>query len=127
MEDKRELLIKHIIDAAFEVRKKLVQGYLEIVYERALIIELMERGFKVESQKPIQINYRGHIVGDFKIDLLVEDEIVVEIKAVSQLVNVHEIQLVNYLTIMNRDVGLLINFGGDKFEVKRKHRLYNAK
>lgn len=127
MEDKRELLIKKIIDAAFEVRKKLVQGYLEIVYERALIIELMERGFRVESQKPIQINYKGHIIGDFKIDLLVEDEIVVEIKAVSQLVNVYEIQLVNYLTIMNRDIGLLINFGGDKFEVKCKHRLYNAK
>lgn len=119
-----EDLTDKIIAAAYEVRKRLTPGYLESIYEKALIIELTEQGLNVESQVPIQVDYKGINIGDFKIDLLVEDKIIVEIKAINHLQIAHELQLVNYLTIAHKDVGLLINFGADKLEIKRKHRIY---
>ena len=122
-----EDIVKKILDSIYCVRGNLVQGYLESLYEKALIIELQERGLKVESQVPVQVNYKGTIIGDFKIDLLVEDCVIIEIKAVQKLQVARELQLVNYLTIAKKDIGILVNFGGDKIEVKRKYRLYTPK
>ena len=122
-----EDIVKKILDSIYCVRGNLVQGYLESLYEKALIIELQERGLKVESQVPIQVNYKGTIIGDFKIDLLVENCVIIEIKAVQKLQVPHELQLVNYLTIAKKDIGILVNFGGDKIEIKRKFRLYTPK
>lgn len=122
-----EDIVKKILDSIYCVRGNLVQGYLESLYEKALIIELQERGLKVELQVPIQVNYKGTIIGDFKIDLLVEDCVIIEVKAVQKLQVAHELQLVNYLTITKKDVGILVNFGGDKIEIKRKYRLYTPK
>ena len=121
-----EDLIKEIVDATYEVRKRLSQGYLESTYENALIVELQMRGLFVENQVSMEVDYKGVVVGVFKADLLVEKRVIVEIKAVAQLNKIHELQLVNYLTTTHIDHGILVNFGGDKFEVKRKYREYKS-
>ena len=81
-------LVTEIVDAAFQVKKRLVPGFLESIYEKALIIELTERGLDVQSQVPIEVDYKGHVIGEFKLDLLVEDKVIVEVKAVNQLLTV---------------------------------------
>jgi GxxExxY protein len=121
-----EKLIEKIIGAAYEVRKRLAQGYLESTYENALIVELQMRGLFVENQVSMEVDYKGVVVGVFKADLLVEKRVIIEIKAVSQLNKIHELQLVNYLTTTHINHGILVNFGGDKFEVKRKYREYKS-
>lgn len=121
-----EKLIEEIIGATYEVRKRLAQGYLESTYENALIVELQMRGLFVENQVSMEVDYKGVVVGVFKADLLVEKRVIIEIKAVSQLNKIHELQLVNYLTTTHIDHGILVNFGGDKFEVKRKYREYKS-
>ncbi|MBO5345593.1 MAG: GxxExxY protein [Paludibacteraceae bacterium] len=121
-----EKLIEEIIGAAYEVRKRLAQGYLESTYENALIVELQMRGLFVENQVSMEVDYKGVVVGVFKADLLVEKRVIVEIKAVAQLNKVHELQLVNYLTTTHINHGILVNFGGDRFEVKRKYREYKS-
>lgn len=121
-----EDLIKEIVDATYEVRKRLSQGYLESTYENALIVELQMRGLFVENQVSMEVDYKGVVVGVFKADLLVEKRVIVEIKAVAQLNKVHELQLVNYLTTTHINHGILVNFGGDRFEVKRKYREYKS-
>ena len=121
-----EDLIKEIVDATYEVRKRLAQGYLESTYENALIVELQMRGLFVENQVSMEVDYKGVVVGVFKADLLVEKRVIVEIKAVAQLNKVHELQLVNYLTTTHINHGILVNFGGDRFEVKRKYREYKS-
>ena len=121
-----EDLIKEIVDATYEVRKRLSQGYLESTYENALIVELQMRGLFVENQVSMGVDYKGVVVGVFKADLLVEKRVIVEIKAVAQLNKIHELQLVNYLTTTHINHGILVNFGGDRFEVKRKYREYKS-
>ena len=123
-----EALIKTIIDAAYRVRHNFMPGYLESIYENALIVELEDLGLKVQSQKPLSVIHKNRIIGEFKIDLLIEDSVIVEIKSVNQISSAHEMQLVNYLTITGINNGLLINFGNlEKLEVKRKYRLYKPK
>ena len=123
-----EALIKTIIDAAYRVRHHFMLGYLESIYENALIVELEDLGLKVQSQKPLSVIHKNRVIGEFKIDLLVEDSVIVEIKSVNQISSAHEMQLVNYLTITGINNGLLINFGNlEKLEVKRKFRLYRPK
>ena len=123
-----ETLIKTIIDAAYRVRSSFMPGYLESIYENALIVELEDLGLKVQSQKPLSVIHKNRVIGEFKIDLLVEDSVIVEIKSVNQISFAHEMQLVNYLTITGINNGLLINFGNlEKLEVKRKFRLYRPK
>ena len=97
-------------------------GFLESVYEKCLLIELRKEGLQAESQKPITVTYGGEVVGEFKADMLVEDAVILELKSVSQIGKVHEIQLVNYLVATSKPVGLIINFGEKKVEVKRKVR-----
>ena len=91
-----------------------------------MIVELQMRGLFVENQVSMEVDYKGVVVGVFKADLLVEKRVIIEIKAVSQLNEIHELQLVNYLTTTHIDHGILVNFGGDKFEVKRKYREYKS-
>ena len=115
-------LTGQIIGLAMKVHRTLGPGFLESVYQKALLYELVKAAFKVESDKPIQARYEGVIVGDFKADLIVNEELIVELKAVSGIVVEHEVQLVNYLVATGKDIGLLINFGGRSLEFKKKFR-----
>ena len=121
-----ERLIKLIINTAYEVRSHLVAGYLESVYKKALLLELEDAGLKVEDEVELRVLYKGHVIGDFRVDIIVEECVIIELKAVAHLLPAHEIQLVNYLTIAEIDNGLLINFGAaERLEIKRKYRVYN--
>jgi len=115
----RELTEK-IIGCAYIVYNKLGFGFLESVYEKCLLIELAKVGLIAESQKPIVVNYEGEIVGEFVADVLVEDTVIIELKSVRSIHQAHEVQLVNYLVATGKPVGLLINFGEKKVEIKRK-------
>ena len=117
-----EDITRKIIGCAYRVYNAMGFGFLESVYEKCLIIELRLMGLKVESQKPIPVTYQGHSVGDFTADLVVEEQVIVELKSVQRLIKAHEVQLVNYLVATGLPVGLLINFGETKAEVKRKVR-----
>jgi GxxExxY protein len=110
---------RRIIGAAQRVHRTLGAGFLEKVYENALVIELEEAGLQVVQGAPIEVRYRDRLVGVFRADLLVDDLVILEIKAVDHLILAHEVQLVNYLRATPVEVGLLINFGV-KLEIKRR-------
>jgi len=114
---------REIIAAAYTVHNRLGGGFLEKVYENALAIELAQRGFSVRQQVPVPVVYEGQVVGDYFVDLLVDDRVLCELKAVDALSRRHEAQLVNYLVATGLDTGLLINFS-DSVSVKRKFRNY---
>jgi len=116
-------LCGEIIGAAMKVQSTLGTGFLESVYQNALIWELRKGGLRSEAQKPISVTYDGQIVGAFAADLLVNDSVIVEVKAIQTLAKPHEIQLVNYLTATGLNEGLLLNFGADRLEFKKKFRL----
>jgi len=113
-------LTDQIINCAFEVHKVLGIGFLEKVYEKAMFEELISRSLKVESQHVIKVHYKGIVIGDYVADIVVEDVIIVEFKALDKLHDIHELQLKNYLKATGIEVGLLINFG-KSVEVKRKY------
>jgi len=115
-------LTEKIIGCAFCVYNKMGFGFLESVYEKCMLIELREKGLDVESQKPITVYYGNEIVGEFVADIIVNDTIILELKSVRRIVNAHEVQLVNYLVATGKPVGLLLNFGESRVEVKRKIR-----
>ena len=117
-----EELTHKIIGAAYKVFNQLGFGFLESVYKKAMLIELTKNNLNVESEKPLKVYYDNQIVGDFYIDLFVEDLLVVELKSVQNLLKEHEVQLVNYLNALKKDIGLLINFGPSGVDVKRKYR-----
>ena len=119
---KHEDLTRKIIACSYQVHNKLGFGFLESVYRRAMMIELARMGLKAEEEKPLKVHYDEHIVGDFSADILVEDEVIVELKSVQQFAIGHELQLVNYLNGIKLDVGLLINFGPRSVDIKRKFR-----
>ena len=119
---KYEDVTHKIIGAAYKVFNKLNFGFLESVYKNAMIIELSKNDLKVESEKPLKVFYDGHVIGEFFVDLYVEDSVVVELKSVQNIIKEHEVQLVNYLCGLKKDIGLLINFGPSGVEVKRKFR-----
>ena len=112
-------LTSKILDSAYRVHKTLGHGFLESVYQNAMMIELGKRGLRAVKEAPITVRYDGQIVGDFVADLIVEDKIILELKAVKEFHPSHEAQLVNYLKATGIEVGLLINFG-EKLQVKRK-------
>lgn len=120
-------LTEKIIGCAMRVHSALGPGFLESVYQRALAHELRKAGLKVECEKPIAVHYDGVVVGDFSADLLVEDRVMLELKANQTLALVNEVQLVNYLTATGVEVGLLLNFGAERLEFKRKTRTYRPK
>jgi GxxExxY protein len=108
-----------IISAFYKVYNSLGYGFLEKVYENALIIELKDRGMMAVPQAQIQVFYKGNTVGEYYADIVVEDKIIVEIKAGRDLAPEHEAQLLNYLKATDMEVGLLLNFGPEP-QVKRK-------
>lgn len=112
-------LTDKIIEAAFMVSNKLGCGFLEKVYENSLIIELAKRNIKVEQQKPINVYYDNTIVGEYFADLLVDDVVVVELKTVNSIENIHKAQLINYLKATNKKAGLILNFAKPRVEIKR--------
>ena len=116
---KYEELTSKIIECAFKVHKTLGFGFLENVYQNALLFELSEAGLNAEKEKRIQVLYSGQIVGDYLADILVENKVILELKSTKDLHLAHEAQLVNYLRATGMEVGLLINFG-DRVEIKRK-------
>ena len=97
-------------------------GFLESVYKKAMIIELHNQNLAVLEEEPLKVYYEGTVVGEFFVDLFVENEIIVELKSVENLSKAHEVQLVNYLNGLEKEIGLLINFGPTGIEVKRKYR-----
>ena len=113
-------LTEKIIAAAYDVYNKMGFGFLESVYEKCLLIELRKRNLKTESQKPIIVEYENEVVGEFRADIIVEDIVIIELKSVRQITQAHEVQLVNYLVATGKPVGLILNFGEQKVEVKRK-------
>jgi GxxExxY protein len=115
-------LTEKVIGAAFKVHNQLGFGFLESVYEKALSIELTKIGIKHQLQAPVKVYYDDQVVGDFVCDVRVEDNLIVELKSIQSLSVAHEVQLVNYLNATKIDVGLLVNFGPKKVEVKRKYR-----
>jgi GxxExxY protein len=112
-----------IIGSSFKVHRTLGAGFLEKVYENALMLELAERGLRLRQQVPLSVSYAGRTVGEYFADLLVEDTVICELKACERLSAGHEVQLVNYLAATGFETGLLINFGA-RVSVKRKFRLY---
>ena len=122
-----EELTHKIIGAAYKVFNELGFGFLESIYKKAMIIELAKNNLKVEAEKPLKVYYDNQIVGDFYIDLYIEDKVVVELKSVETLLKQHEVQLVNYLQGLQKDIGLLINFGPSGVDVKRKFRTPNKR
>ena len=108
-----------IIGCAFTVLNTLGAGFLEKVYENALALELRAAGLTVAQQKPVQVTYRGTIIGDYVVDLMVEDSVLVELKTAKALDEAHRLQCLNYLKATGRHLCLLLNFGQPKLEVRR--------
>jgi GxxExxY protein len=115
---KHRELTQKIIGVFYEVYNELGHGFLESVYENAMTLALREAGFDARQQAPIIVRFREQVVGDFRADLLVENAVIVEIKAAKALECAHEAQLLNYLRATEIEVGMLMNFG-PKPEFKR--------
>jgi GxxExxY protein len=103
----------------FEVNRVLGPGFLEKVYQNALMVELKSRGLKAESQVPITVHYKDNLVGEYIADILVEGKVILELKTVERLDKIHEAQLLNYLRASGIPIGLLVNFRHPKAEIKR--------
>lgn len=110
LDDATEDLAYRVIGATLEVHKELGPGLLEILYENALCLELSRRGIRYERQKEYEVNYKGMLIGTHILDIVVEDTIVLELKAVETFSNVHQAQLLSYLKIADKRLGFLINF-----------------
>ena len=108
-----------IIKAFYNVYNELGYGFLEKVYENALMIELKSLGLECEKQKPISVSFKGYNVGEYFADIIVENKVIIELKAAEGLVEEHEAQLLNYLRATEIEVGLLLNFG-KKPQLKRQ-------
>ena len=122
-ESKQYDLCGQVIGTAMKVHSVPGPGFLESVYQNALIWELQKFGLKVDAQRPITVRYDGQVVGVFTADLLVNDSLIVELKANQLLSKAHEVQLVSYLVATGIDEGLLLNFGAERLEYKKKIRL----
>jgi GxxExxY protein len=118
---KEQELTHSIIGAAMEVHNVLGNGFQEIIYQRALAIEMQMRGISFEREKEMPLQYKGYDVGTRRVDFFVEGTIMVEIKAIIKLEDVHLAQAMNYLEAYNMEIGLLINFGAKSLQFKRVH------
>ena len=112
-------ITEKIIGAAYTVSNTLGCGFLEKVYENAVFLEVSKSNLSVLKQQPLHVFYDEQIVGEYFADLIVEGEIIVEIKAIKELNEIHQAQLMNYLVACNKRCGLLINFGKPRVEIKR--------
>ncbi len=122
---KHKELTEKIIGCAYRVYNKMGYGFLESVYENCMMIELRKAGLQAQTQTPVQVFYDQEIVGDFIADIFVENTVIVELKSVRNIVKAHEVQLVNYLVATDKDIGLILNFGENNLDVKRKVRRLN--
>ena len=109
-----------IIKAFYKVYNELGYGFLEKVYENSMIIELKKLNLDVKQQYPIDVYYKNKIVGEYFADIIVNNKVIIELKAVSKISPIHEVQLVNYLKATGIPVGLLLNFGNEKPQVTRR-------
>jgi GxxExxY protein len=116
-----EELTENILAASFEVINELGAGFLESVYEKALLIALKDKGITAFSQVSAPVHFRGQTVGDFFADIIVEDSILLELKAVKNLAPEHLAQVINYLKGTGLQTALLINFGNKRLEYRRLH------
>jgi len=116
-------LCGQVIGATMSVHSALGPGFLQSVYQNALMWEVQKLGLKVDAQRPITVHYDGQVVGVFTADLPVNDSLIVELKANQLLAKAHEVQLVNYLVATGIDEGLLLNFGAERLEYKEKFRI----
>jgi GxxExxY protein len=112
-------ITEKIIGCAYAVSNELGVGFLEKVYENALLIEMEKKGLYVEQQKHVSVTYGGQIVGDYIADLIVEGSVIIELKAVKSIERIHQAQLLNYLKATGIHAGLLLNFGTARLSVKR--------
>ena len=112
-------ITEKIIGSAYAVSNTLGSGFLEKVYENALYIEVRKSGLNVIKQHALQVFYDDEVVGDYFADLFVENEVVVELKTVTIITEIHQAQLMNYLIACNKRCGLIINFGKPRVEIKR--------
>ena len=115
-------LTEKIIGCAMRVHSTLGPGFLESVYQNALSHELQKGGIKIECERRLDVHYDGVVVGQYVADIVVENQVILELKAVQSLTSAHEVQLVNYLTATGIGVGLLLNFGQERLKFKRKLR-----
>jgi GxxExxY protein len=118
-------ITKVVIGCAFEVINELGAGFLESVYEKAMMVALQQRGLQAIAQHPIKVVFRNICVGEFIADLFVEEKVIVELKAVKVLAPEHEAQTINYLNATGIEVALLINFGNPRLQYKRLTRSKN--
>lgn len=117
-------LAGQVIGCAMAVHRELGHGFNEKVYKTALTIELNEQGFTTAVEKQINVSYKGHHVGEYFADILVNSSLILELKAVQTLSTAHEAQLVNYLTATNIEEGLLLNFGTTSLQFKKKFKTF---
>ena len=123
-----EKIFKQLLDAAFAVHSEMGPGLLENVYEKCLLVELRSRGLKTESQVPVPVVYKGEKIDlAYRADLIVEDRIIVEIKAVAELTNQHWAQILNYLKLKKLTLGLLVNFSASSLKDGIRRVVNNAK
>jgi GxxExxY protein len=122
---KHRELSEKVIAAAYAVHKELGHGFVEKVYKNALAVELQEKGIKCSLEIPLRVLYHEKTVGEYCADMIIDDKIIVEVKAISDLAPIHEVQLVNYLKATGLQIGLLINFG-ESVKVKRRIFGYDA-
>jgi GxxExxY protein len=116
---KHQELTDAVICCFYTVYNTLGYGFLEKVYENAMMIEMEKRGLKGRTQQPISVRYDGKIVGEYFADILVEDVLIIEIKATTNIIPEHEAQLLNYLRATGKEVGILLNFGPSP-QIKRR-------
>ncbi len=116
---KYEELTKKIIGCAMQVHSTLGNGFQEVIYQRCLAIEMTDAGLNYHRELEMPIHYKGHDVGTRRVDFLVEEKVMVELKAIIKLEDVHLAQALNYLEAYNLEIGLLINFGARSLEFKR--------
>ncbi|MCK5331101.1 MAG: GxxExxY protein [Candidatus Marinimicrobia bacterium] len=112
-------LTYRIIGAAMEVHKELGPGFLESVYEEAFIVELKRLNISFEQQKKYYVNYKGIDIKEYYCDLVIDDKVIVELKAIKQIGDIERAQILNYLKVTKLRLGLLINFGGESLEYER--------
>lgn len=118
----QDRLTGRIIGCAYNVYNRMGFGFLEVVYEKCMLLELAKAGLHAKNQEPITVYYGDHVVGEFVADLVVESSLIVELKSVRTIAVAHEVQLVNYLAATSMNCGLLLNFGARGVEVRRKNR-----
>lgn len=124
MQDEEEYLpfsalTRDILGCSFAVMKELGPGFLERVYKNALFLAMTQNGLQVEVEKPFEVKFRGKVIGRYNADLIVEKTVIVELKCCEHLLREHQAQVINYLTVAQLPIGLLINFRRRKLEYKR--------